>query len=75
MTITMTTLAAAFVAALGSAAVAAEGEYYEGAGSATTRILTDSLMTGSIGLPTARHMWVTPTIDRGDFYQGANRNR
>jgi hypothetical protein len=75
MTITMTTLAAAFVAALASAASAAEGEYYEGAGSAASRILTDSLMTGSIGLPAPRHVPVAPTVDSGDFYPGVERNR
>lgn len=77
MTITMNTLAAALVAAMsiGTAASAAEGEYYEGAGSATTRFHADPLMTGSIGSPTPRHMPTHSTVDRGDYYPGASRDQ
>ena len=80
MRTTKTIFAAAFIAAaaLGTAASAAEGEYYPGAGGSTgaAHILgVDLLTTQGITKVLPRPMTDNHTIDSGDYYRDVHRNR
>ncbi|CAD7052189.1 hypothetical protein RHAB21_04411 [Pseudorhizobium halotolerans] len=80
MKIKNTIFAVAFIAAaaLGTAASAAEGEYYPGAGGSTGAAHTpgvDFFRTQGINPVLPRPMTDSRTIDSGDYYEGVVRNR
>nr|CAD6606320.1 hypothetical protein RTCK_01829 [Rhizobium sp. TCK] len=80
MKTTNTTLAVAFIAtaAIGTAASAAEGEYYPGAGGSTGAAHmpgVDLFTTQGINPVLPRPMTDRRTIDSGDYYEGVDRNR
>ena len=75
---TIFTVAFIAAAALGTAASAAEGEYYPGAGGATGAAHmpgVDLFTTQGINPVLPRPMTDSRTIDSGDYYEGVSRNR
>lgn len=75
---TIFTVAFIAAAALGTAASAAEGEYYPGAGGSTGAAHmpgVDLFTTQGINPVLPRPMTDSRTIDSGDYYEGVARNR
>jgi hypothetical protein len=80
MKTTNTILAAAFIAAaaLGTAASAAEGDYYFGAGGSSRAIQApgiDLFTTQGVNAALPRVMTDSRSIDSGDYYEFVSRNR
>ncbi|MDY6962948.1 MAG: hypothetical protein SV862_13725 [Pseudomonadota bacterium] len=77
MKTTYTILAAALMAsaAFATAASAAEGEYYSGAGAAAHAPGVDLVTTHSTNAFLPRAMTGSETIDSGDYFAGSDRHR
>ncbi|EUB96738.1 hypothetical protein PMI07_001072 [Rhizobium sp. CF080] len=74
MTRITSAIAAAFIASasFAGAALAAEGDYFEGVSKASTTI--DQVQTGSIGQKVdARTANIEADVNSGDYFDGANR--
>ncbi|EUB95189.1 hypothetical protein PMI07_002967 [Rhizobium sp. CF080] len=73
MTRITSAIAAAFIASASftSVALAAEGEYFEGASKASSTV--DNVQTGSIARDQQTANQVPTSVDDGDYYAGANR--
>ncbi|WP_117195477.1 hypothetical protein [Rhizobium terrae] len=71
MTKITSAIAAAFIASASFASVAlADGDYYEGSSKASASV--DHVQTGSVA-QNGQTSQIPAPIDRGDYYDGANR--
>jgi homoserine kinase len=72
MTKITSAIAAALIASASFASAAlAEGDYYEGASKASSTV--DNVQTGSIAGGQQNANQIPASVDRGDYYTGANR--